>query len=93
MSADHTRPVVSAYEIATANFNASAGRLGLPDSWSTLIRTPFREMKVEVPLTRDDGSLEVYTGFRIQHNGARGPFKGGIRYAPTVDDQEVRALA
>ncbi|MEM8558623.1 MAG: Glu/Leu/Phe/Val dehydrogenase dimerization domain-containing protein [Bacteroidota bacterium] len=93
MSAVLAPPAVSAYAIATANFDAAAERLGLPDSWRMLIRTPFRELKVEVPLSRDDGSLEVFTGFRIQHNGARGPFKGGIRYAPTVDDQEVRALA
>jgi glutamate dehydrogenase (NAD(P)+) len=50
-------------------------------------------MKVEVPLHMDDGTLRTYTGFRIQHNGARGPFKGGIRFSPLVDADEVQALA
>jgi len=86
-------PKVSAYDIATANFNRAADLLGLDSEWRRLIRNPFREMKVEVPLQRDDGSLSVYTGYRVQHNGARGPFKGGIRYSPLVDGDEVRALA
>ncbi|CAN5470685.1 glutamate dehydrogenase [soil metagenome] len=86
-------PPVSAYAIATSNFNRAARQLNLPDAWAQLIRSPFREMRVEVPLHREDGSLEVYTGFRVQHNGARGPFKGGIRYSPLVDFDEVRALA
>lgn len=87
------RPPVSAYDIATANFERAADQLGLSPQWRRLIRNPFREMKVEVPLHRDDGSLAVYTGYRVQHSGARGPFKGGIRYSPLVDEQEVRALA
>ena len=86
-------PAVSAYEIATGNFNAAADILELSPEWRTLIRTPFREMKVEVPLYREDGTFEVYTGYRIQHNGARGPFKGGIRFSSLVDEQEVKALA
>lgn len=86
-------PKVSAYAIATANFNRAADLLDLPDEWRALIRTPFREMRVEVPLYRADGSLVVYTGYRVQHSGARGPFKGGIRYSPLVDFDEVRALA
>jgi glutamate dehydrogenase (NAD(P)+) len=88
-----TRPVVSAQEIATANFHRAADLLGIDDQWRRLLRNPFREMKVEVPLHRDDGSLEVFTGFRVQHSGARGPFKGGIRYSPLVDEDEVCALA
>lgn len=87
------QPKVSAYEIATANFNRAADLLDLPDQWRTLIRTPFREMRVEVPLHREDGSMVIFTGYRVQHNGARGPFKGGIRYSPLVDFDEVRALA
>jgi glutamate dehydrogenase (NAD(P)+) len=86
-------PKVSAYDIATANFNRAADLLGLDSQWRRLIRNPFREMKVEVPINRDDGTLSVYTGYRVQHSGARGPFKGGIRYSPLVDEQEVRALA
>ena len=87
------RPEVSAYEIATANFNRAADLLNLSDEWRTLIRTPFREMRVEVPLHREDGSIVIFTGYRVQHNGARGPFKGGIRFSPLVDFDEVRALA
>lgn len=86
-------PKVSAYEIATGNFDRAADLLDLSPEWRTLIRTPFREMKVEVPLYREDGTFTTFMGYRIQHNGARGPFKGGIRFAPIVDEQEVRALA
>ena len=87
------RPVVSAYEIASGNFERAANLLDLSPEWRTLIRTPFREMKVEVPLYRDDGTFTTFTGYRVQHNGARGPFKGGIRFSSLVDVQEVRALA
>ena len=87
------RPKVSAYEIATANFERAADVIGLEEEWRTLMRRPFREMKVEVPLHMEDGTLRTYTGYRIQHNGARGPFKGGIRFSPLVDADEVRALA
>ncbi len=87
------QPRVSAYEIATVNFDRAADLLDLPPEWRTLIRSPFREVRVEVPLYREDGSLVVFTGYRVQHSGARGPFKGGIRYSPLVDLEEVRALA
>ena len=86
-------PKVSAYEIATVNFERAADLLDLSPEWRTLIRTPFREMKVEVPLYRDDGTFTTFMGYRVQHNGARGPFKGGIRFSSLVDEQEVRALA
>ena len=86
-------PKVGAYEIATGNFNRAADLIGLSDEWRTLIRTPFREMKVEVPLHREDGTMTVFSGYRVQHNGARGPFKGGIRFSPLADEYEVRALA
>ena len=86
-------PKMGAYEIATGNFNRAADLIGLSDEWRTLIRTPFREMKVEVPLHREDGTMTVFQGYRIQHNGSRGPFKGGIRFSPLADEQEVKALA
>ena len=86
-------PAVSAYEIATGNFERAADLLDLSAEWRTLIRTPFREMKVEVPLYRDDGSFTTFVGYRVQHNGARGPFKGGIRFSPHVGEDEVKALA
>ncbi len=93
MSVAPPRPKVSAYEIATRNFDRAADLLDLPPVWRTMIRTPFREMKVEVPLFRADGTIEVFEGYRVQHNGARGPFKGGIRFSTLVDEDEVKALA
>lgn len=86
-------PRPNAYETIAANFERAAEMLELPQTWRTLIRNPFRELMVQVPLSRDNGELHVYRGFRIQHNGARGPFKGGIRYNEAVDLDEVRALA
>jgi len=74
-------------------FDKAAKNLGLDDSTQQLLKNPFREVKVQVPLRRDDGSLKVYMGYRVQHNSARGPYKGGIRYHPDVDLDEVRGLA
>ncbi|HYE80271.1 MAG TPA: Glu/Leu/Phe/Val dehydrogenase dimerization domain-containing protein, partial [bacterium] len=67
--------------------------LQMEQHWRTVLKTPFREISVQVPVRKDNGELEVYTGYRVQHNGARGPMKGGIRYHPHVDLNEVRALA
>ena len=58
-----------------------------------LLKTPYRELQVELPLRRDDGSIEVFRGFRVQHDRNRGPFKGGLRYHPSVDLEHFRALA
>jgi glutamate dehydrogenase (NAD(P)+) len=58
-----------------------------------LLMTPMRQLQVSVPIERDDGSVGVYSGFRVQHNDARGPFKGGLRYHPEADEGEVNALA
>jgi glutamate dehydrogenase (NAD(P)+) len=57
------------------------------------MRSSYREVQVQVPVTLSDGDIHVFSGFRVQHNGARGPYKGGIRYHPSVDMDEVRALA
>lgn len=59
----------------------------------TLLVTPNRSISVKIPLELDDGSIRVFTGYRVQHNNARGPYKGGLRYAPDVDLDEVRSLA
>ncbi len=67
--------------------------LELEDGLRALIRQPERELTVAVPIRRDDGTVSVYTGFRVQHSSARGPCKGGIRFHPVVDLNEVRALA
>ena len=79
--------------ITAYNFREAAERLGLDSEMRTLLSTPFRELRVEVPVRLDDGSLKVFLGYRIQHNGARGPAKGGMRYHPAVTVDEVRALA
>ena len=78
---------------ARHNFSLAAQRLGLSADQRVLLRTPFREVKVSVPVQMDDGSLRVFNGYRIQHSGARGPAKGGIRYHPSVDAGEMQALA
>ena len=75
------------------NFNLAASALGLSEEQKLLLKTPFREVKVEVPVRMDDRSVRVFLGYRIQHNGARGPAKGGIRYFPTVNEEEIRSLA
>jgi len=67
--------------------------LALDEGLRALIKQPERELTVSVPIRRDDGSISVYTGFRVQHSSARGPCKGGIRFHPVVDLNEVRALA
>jgi len=83
----------SAIEITRGNFKLAAERLGLDKDMQLLLSTPFRELRVEIPVRMDDGRLQVFIGYRVQHNGVRGPAKGGIRYHPNVDLDEVRALA
>jgi glutamate dehydrogenase (NAD(P)+) len=58
-----------------------------------VLKSSYREVQVQIPVVRDDGKLHVYSGYRVQHNGARGPYKGGVRFHPDVDLDEVRALA
>ncbi len=74
-------------------FDTAADRLKLRPYLRTLLKTPHREMRVAVPVRMDDGRLEVFIGYRVQHNGVRGPYKGGIRYHPHADLDEVRGLA
>lgn len=84
---------VSVFETASAQFDRAAGLIGLDDETQLLLKTPFREVRVELPIRRDDGSLGVWEGYRVQFNGSRGPFKGGIRYHHEVDMDEVRGLS
>ena len=74
-------------------FDRAAKLLNLDESVRQLLLKPKREITVEVPIEMDDGSLEVFTGYRVQHNNARGPMKGGLRYHHEVNLDEVRALA
>ena len=78
---------------AEARFSEAAAHLGLEDGMQKMLRKPAREITVHIPVTLDDGRLEVFTGYRVQHSIARGPGKGGIRYASDVTLDEVRALA
>lgn len=79
--------------IVKTQFDTAADLIGLEDYMRKLIRMPFRIVAVEVPLRRDDGSIESYRGYRVQHSGARGPCKGGVRYHPEADEDEVIGLA
>jgi glutamate dehydrogenase (NAD(P)+) len=81
------------FEEVNLFFDESAERLALPNGCREMLRQPWRELRVQVPVRMDDGHIEVFTGYRVQHNGARGPYKGGVRYHPLADMEEVRALA
>ena len=79
---------------ATETYVARAAKLlELPADVSTQLRTEHRVVRVELTIRRDDGTIGTFTGFRVQHDNARGPFKGGLRYHHHVDEEEVIALA
>ena len=78
---------------AAARFDEAASRLKLDDGIRKVLGSPAREVIVHIPVQLDDGRIEVFTGYRVQHSLARGPAKGGIRFAPDVTLDEVRALA
>ena len=70
------------FEEVNLFYDQAADRLGLSSGISEMLRRPWRELQVQVPVRMDDGRIEVFTGYRVQHNGARGPYKGGVRYHP-----------
>src|SRR3984957_7312335 len=78
---------------AAARFDIAAEKLNLDEGMRKVLRTPTKEITVNIPVLLDDGRIEVFTGYRVQHSLARGPAKGGIRFAPDVTLDEVRALA
>ena len=78
---------------AAARFDEAAMRLKLDDGMRKVLRSAAKELTVHIPVLLDDGRIEVFTGYRVQHSLARGPAKGGIRFAPDVTLDEVRALA
>ncbi len=86
-------PQESAYTTALTQYDRAAQILGLSSGMYETLRKPRRELTVNFPVKMDNGEVRVFTGYRVHHNTARGPSKGGIRYAPTVDLDEVRALA
>jgi glutamate dehydrogenase (NAD(P)+) len=93
MAGEVERAEVSNYEIVSHYFGKAAERLGLRDDIAAVLRSAYREVQVQIPVKLKDGKIHVFSGFRVQHNGARGPYKGGIRFHPEVDLDEVRALA
>ena len=86
-------PTLSTFDETNVFFDRAAERLKLADGVRELLRRPWRELTVSVPVRMDDGRIEVFTGYRIQHNGARGPYKGGVRFHPAANLDEVRTLA
>ena len=81
------------WEAQAARFDFAAQKLDLDEGLWKILRYPNREIIVHIPVAMDNGTIEVFTGFRVQHSIARGPAKGGVRYSPDVTLDEVRALA
>jgi glutamate dehydrogenase (NAD(P)+) len=84
---------LSVYESMAARFDVAARKLNLDPGLTKYLRTPNREIVVHIPVVMDNGQLEVFDGYRVQHSIARGPCKGGLRYAPSVTLDEIRGLA
>src|SRR5688500_12649369 len=81
------------FEAMSERFDRAAKLLDLEEDLYAVMRVPSRELKVYIPVKMDTGHIQVFEGFRVQHNFARGPAKGGIRYAPAVTLDEVKALS
>ncbi|MFL5820690.1 MAG: Glu/Leu/Phe/Val family dehydrogenase [Solirubrobacteraceae bacterium] len=88
-----SRAEISNFEIVDHYFDAAAERLGIPEDLRAVLRSSYREVRVQIPVRLSDGKIHVFSGYRVQHNGARGPYKGGVRFHPEVDLDEIRALA
>ena len=86
-------PRSAAMEMAVEQFDLAANKLGVDPNVAARLRRPDRSLIVSVPTRMDDGSVHVFTGYRVQHNDVLGPFKGGLRYNPAVNLGEVSALA
>ena len=84
---------LSPFESVQYFFHDVADQLGIDDQTREVLNGTYREIRVQLPVRRDDGTVDTFYGYRVQHNGARGPYKGGVRYHPTADLDEVRALA
>ncbi len=94
MATQETSPeVLNPFEIAKQQFNRAADYLDLDPSLRQVLQTPKRQLIVSIPVKMDGGDVQVFEGYRVQHNIARGPAKGGIRYHPNVTLDEVKALA
>jgi glutamate dehydrogenase (NAD(P)+) len=84
---------INAFQMAQSQFDHVAGQLNLDSQVAEILRWPAREFKFEIPVRMDDGTLRLFFGYRVQHNDARGPHKGGIRFHPSETLDTVRALA
>ena len=93
MTTEHVAAQINAWEVAQRQFDLAAERLDLDPGLRKVLREPRREFTVHFPVHMDDGSVQVFTGYRVQHNLGRGPAKGGIRYHQDVSLDEVKALA
>jgi glutamate dehydrogenase (NAD(P)+) len=90
---EQAEPVADALKTALSQFDAAADRLGLEDGMRMVLRHCKRELAVHFPVRMDNGTIAEFSGYRVQHNLARGPAKGGLRYHPDVSLDEIRALA
>lgn len=81
------------YSTVVRQFDRAADRMGLDPSIRKILSVPMNEVVINFPVKMDDGRIEMFTGYRVQHNDALGPFKGGLRFHPAVEINEVRALA
>ncbi len=84
---------MNAFEMAQAQFDSAARKIDLDPGISSVLRWPLREFRFQIPVRMDDGSISVFFGYRVQHNDARGPAKGGIRFHPSETLDTIRALA
>jgi glutamate dehydrogenase (NAD(P)+) len=87
------RAEISNYEIVSFYFDEAVKRIGVPEDVAAVLKSSYREVQVQIPVRLSDDKIHVFSGYRVQHNGARGPYKGGVRFHPEVDLDEVRALA
>ncbi len=93
MTTEQIAASINAWHVAQQQFDLAADRLNLEPGLRRVLREPRRELTVHFPVHMDDGSVQVFTGYRVQHNLGRGPAKGGIRYHQDVSIDEVKALA
>ncbi len=88
-----SQSTLSPFDAVNLRVNKASDILNIKESYRKLLTSCWRETKVSLPLLDDRGELRVYEGYRVQHNGVRGPYKGGVRFHPQVDLEEVKALA
>ncbi|HVA87647.1 MAG TPA: Glu/Leu/Phe/Val dehydrogenase dimerization domain-containing protein, partial [Candidatus Saccharimonadales bacterium] len=93
MTTEQVAAQINPWHVAQRQFDLAADRLKLDPGLRRVLREPRRELTVHFPVHMDDGSVQVFTGYRVQHNLGRGPAKGGIRYHQNVSLDEVKALA